>query len=219
MLAGRVVIVTGGGSGIGRGIVLGLEDARATVAVVDGPVDSRSDAQWAFADALAPLGPVDAVVHAAIDSDALVSATLADTDEASWDRRCEAVLRTALWFCQAAASALGPRGGRIVLVTPTVGLTGGAGFSPYATAVEGMRSLAKSAARQWGAQGITVNCVAPRIELMGGDGADAPTGPVLHRPLDVRTDIAPVVATFLADPAPLVTGATVVVDGGLVMAP
>jgi 3-oxoacyl-[acyl-carrier protein] reductase len=219
MLAGRVVIVTGGGSGIGRGIVLGLEDARATVVTVDGPVESRSDAQWAFADALAPVGSVDAVVHAAVDSDALVSAALADTDEASWDRRCEAVLRTALWCCQAAASALGPRGGRIVLVTPTVGLTGGAGLSPYATAVEGMRSLAKSAARQWGGQGITVNCVAPRIELMGDDGADAPTGPVLHRPLDVRTDIAPVVATFLAERAPLVTGATVVVDGGLVMAP
>jgi 3-oxoacyl-[acyl-carrier protein] reductase len=214
MVAGRVVIVTGGGSGIGRGIALGLEDAGATVAVVDRPVESRADAKWAFADAAASVGPVDAVVHAAVDPDALVSAQLAETDDASWDRRCEGVLRTALWCCQAAVSAFGERGGRIVLVTPTVGLTGGAGLAPYAAAVEGMRALAKSAARQWASHGITVNCVAPRVELMGTESADAAT-----RPTHVRTDIAPVVATLLADPARLVTGATVVVDGGLVMAP
>jgi 3-oxoacyl-[acyl-carrier protein] reductase len=142
-------------------------------------------------------------VHALVEPDALVAAPLADTDEAWWDRRCEAVLRTGLWCCQAAFGAFGGRGGRIVLVTPTVGLTGAAGLAPYATAVEGMRSLAKSAARQWGSHGIAVNCVAPRV-----DGAP-----------DVRADIAPVVAMLVAEPTHIVTGATVVVDGGLVMAP
>ncbi|MGI8796280.1 MAG: SDR family NAD(P)-dependent oxidoreductase [Acidimicrobiia bacterium] len=199
MLAGRVVLVTGGGQGMGRGIALGIEDAGATVVVVDGPIESRAGAARAFADA----GAVDAVVHALVDPDALVNAELVDIDEPTWDRRCEAVLRTALWCCQAAFAAFDERGGRIVLVTPTVGLTGGVGLAPYATAVEGMRSLAKSAARQWRSRGVTVNCVAPRI-----DGAP-----------DLRTDVAPVVAMLLADSAHIVTGATLVVDGGLVMAP
>jgi 3-oxoacyl-[acyl-carrier protein] reductase len=198
VLAGRVVLVTGGGSGIGREIALGLEDTGATVVAVDGPIESRDDAERRFAT-----GAVDAVVHALVDPDVLFATALADTDEAAWDRRCEAVLRTALWCIQAALGAFAGHGGRIVLVTPTVGLTGGAGLAPYATAVEGMRALAKSAARQWGSQGVTVNCVAPRID---GDP-------------DVRADIAPVVAMLLGDEAHIVTGATVVVDGGLVMAP
>ncbi len=199
MLAGRVVVVTGGGSGIGRDIALGLNDASATVVAVDGPLESREETGRAFVAG----GRADAVVHALVDPDALVSAEVADTDEDSWDRRCEAVLRTALRCCQAAFDAFGDWGGRIVLVTPAVGLTGSAGLAPYATAIEGMRSLAKSAARQWGDRGITVNCVAPRI-----DGSS-----------DVRTEVAPVIATLLADSARIVTGATLVVDGGLVMAP
>lgn len=209
MLAGRVVLVTGGGTGIGRGIAFGLADVGATVAVVAGPISSRADAEHAFAESAAPVRPVDAVVHALVDPDALVPAPLRDTDEASWDRRCEAVLRTALWCCQAAFGALAERGGRLVLVTPTVGLTGGAGLAPYATALEGMRSMAKSAARQWGGHGITVNCVAPPVELMAPHGVDT----------DVRAQVAPVVAMLVSDPARLVTGGTVVVDGGHVMAP
>ena len=209
MLAGRVVLVTGGGTGIGSEISLGLGDLGAAVSTVDGPITSRADAQAAFT----AKGPVDAVVHALIDPDALVSTPFADTEEASWERRCEAVLGTALWCCQAAFTVLVERGGRIVLVTPTVGLTGAAGRAPYATAVEGMRSLAKSAARQWRGHGITVNCVAPPVESMiPGVGRDDSVA-------DVRADVAPVVAMLTADAAHFLTGTTIVVDGGVVMAP
>ena len=134
MLAGRVVLVTGGGSGIGRAINLGLRDAGATVAVTDGPIISREQAGSAFAEAVEATGPFDAVVHALVEPEALVAAPLAETDEKSWVARSEVVVRTALWCCQAAHEALRERGGRLVLVTPTVGLTGGAGLVPYATA-------------------------------------------------------------------------------------
>jgi len=214
VLAGRVVLVTGGGSGIGEAIALGLGDAGATVAVLDGPIASREDADLAFA---AAPGRLDAVVHALVDPDALVAAPLAETDPTSWDARCEALLRAALWCCQAAHDALRERGGRIVFVTPTVGLTGGAGLVPYATAVEGMRALAKTAARQWGGQGIAVNCVAPPVELVGAASGPDVAVPALGRLPDARTDIAPVVATLVGDV--FVTGTTVVVDGGMVMAP
>lgn len=202
MLTGRVVLVTGGSAGIGRDIALSLGGMGAAVSAVDGPIDSRSDAERAFADA-AGSARVHSVVHALVDPDALVGAPLAATDEAAWDRRCEATLRTALWCCQAAFGVLAEGGGRVVLVTPTVGLTGAAGLAPYATAVEGMRALAKSAARQWRARGITVNCVAPPVNVMSPGGRD----------------VAQAVALLLADPAHLMTGQTVVVDGGIVMAP
>jgi 3-oxoacyl-[acyl-carrier protein] reductase len=223
MLTGRVVVVTGGGTGIGRAIALGLGDAHATVTVVDGEFASREGTNAAFADAREAAGPLDAVVHAFIDPAALTSEPLAETAAADWDRRCKAMLRAALHCCQAAGQELSARGGRLVLVTPTVALTGAAGLVPYATAVEGIRALAKSAARQWGGRRITVNSVAPPIELMAPDRAAAPPGLALtERPLgdpDARMDVAPVVALLAADAAHFVTGATIPVDGGIVMAP
>ena len=94
------------------------------------------------------LGPLDAVVHAAVDPDALVRSRIVDTADADWDRRCEAPLRAALVCAEAAFAQLEDRGGRLVFVTPTVSLTGAAGLVAYTTAVEGIRALAKSAARQ-----------------------------------------------------------------------
>jgi len=224
MLAGRVIVVAGGGTGIGRAIALGLEDAHATVTSVDGDFASRADAEAALAGAREATGPLDAVVHAVVDPAALTTEALVETAAADWDRRCEAILRAALHCCQAARRELSGRGGRLVLVTPTIALTGAAGLVPYATAVEGMRAMAKSAARQWGDQGITVNCVAPPVELMAPEHAAAPPGLALtERPLgrdpDARTDVAPVVALLIADPGHFVTGATIPVDGGIVMAP
>jgi NAD(P)-dependent dehydrogenase (short-subunit alcohol dehydrogenase family) len=222
MLDGRVVLVTGGSTGIGRELARGLEDAGAVVGVVEGPVASRGDAQRAFGEA-ADGRAVHAVVHAHIDAGALQPAPLAETDDEEWDTRCEGVLRTALWCAQAAFRVLRERGGRLVLVTPTISLTGRAELVPYATAAEGIRSMAKSAARQWGAHGITVTCVATPVELMVDDST-ARTDPTIGEPAlgrlpDARTDVAPVIASLLEDGARFVTGTTVVVDGGVVMTP
>jgi 3-oxoacyl-[acyl-carrier protein] reductase len=216
MLADQSVLVLGRSPGFGAELARGLEDAGATVALVDGSMESRVEARAAF-DEATPTGlSVDAVVHALIEPEALGAATLGDTDEASWDARGEAVLRRALWCAQAAYDSFDGRGGKLVFVTPTVGLTGGAGLVPYTTAVEGIRALAKSAARQWGANGIAVSCVAPPVELLGASGPDV-AATALGRLPDARGDVAPVIAMLLA--GPFVTGTTVVVDGGMVMAP
>src|SRR5437667_48807 len=82
----------------------------------------------AIAEARDAAGPLDAVVHAFVDPAALASEPLVATAETDWDRRCEAMLRAALHCCQAAGRELSARGGRLVLVTPTIALTGAAGL-------------------------------------------------------------------------------------------
>lgn len=244
-LTGRVVLVTGGGRGLGRDLALGLGDAGAAVGVVDrdatapvaeaitdagrpavafdGPLRTRDEAATAFAAVVDALGPLDAVVHAAVDPEALVPGRIRQTSDSDWDRRCEAPLRAALACAQAMFTQCQSRGGRLVFVTPTASLTGAAGLVAYTTALEGIRALAKSAARQWGSHSITVHCVAPPLELLAADGRGAPEPtvgePALGRTQDGRLDVAPVVAWLAGPAAGSVTGLTVIVDGGIVMAP
>jgi 3-oxoacyl-[acyl-carrier protein] reductase len=223
MPAGGVVLVSGARAGIGRAIADGLEGSDAAVGRVDRPIGSRADAEQAMRDAAAGLGDATAYVHALVDPVALEPTALAETDEAHWATRCEDVLRTAVWCIQAAWTLLHERGGRIVVLTPTVGMTGAAGLAPYAAAVEGMRSLAKAAARQWGATGITVACVAPPVELML-DGSAARTEPTIGEPAlggmpDAAADVVPVVRMLLGDDAHALTGTTLPIDGGVLMVP
>ena len=208
MLHDRVAIVAGGDTTFGSQLAAGLEDAGATVHVTTGRFESRDDA-WA---AFTRFAPVDVLVHIPFDDAALTRALLAATAEAEWDARCDAVLRSARWSCQAAHGLMvGRGGGRIVLVTPTAGLVGRAERVALATAGEGMRSLTKVAARQWGTAGITVNCVAVAVD----PGDDGPLPPALGRRLDIRRDVGAVVSLLASESA--LTGVTIPVDGGVVM--
>jgi 3-oxoacyl-[acyl-carrier protein] reductase len=139
---------------------------------------------------------------------------LVDVGPAEWDRRCEARLRDGIARLQAAHAELRARGGgRIVVVVPTIAMTGMAGLAPEAAAAEGLRGLVKAAARQWGADGITVNCVA--VAPPGEHRSPVVADPALASP----PDVAAVVAMLLSDAAAHVTGATVPADGGLWMLP
>ncbi len=98
------------------------------------------------------------------------------------------------------------------------------GLVPVTAAMEGLRALAKSAARSWGAQGFTANCIAVADQLFLGPGMEAPASPTrnteaLGRAPDARREIAPVVAFLVGDGGAAVTGATITVDGGVVMTP
>jgi 3-oxoacyl-[acyl-carrier protein] reductase len=210
VLEGRVVIVAGGDTPLGAELAAGLEDLGAALHLTTSRFESRGAALAAFT----PFDPFDVLVHVPTDDVALTRATLAATTEDEWEARAEAVLRSALVSCQAAHHLMVQCGaGRIVLVTATAGLVGAAERVPLATAAEGIRTLAKVAARQWGSAGITVNCVAVAVDpVVGG-----PLPPALGRSADGRRDVAAVVALLAGEPAGAVTGVTVPVDGGVVM--
>jgi NAD(P)-dependent dehydrogenase (short-subunit alcohol dehydrogenase family) len=190
------------------------------VVVVNGSTEVAAGLTAAGFD-VAPAYPrvFDALVHVPDLAVAAVRTTVAQTDEAEWDARGEALLRDALHACRTAFGAMHGRDGRIVLVTPTVGLVGAAGLAPLALAAEGMRTLAKTAARQWGNDGITVNCVAPSLDVLGiAHDVEGTVAPALGRTPDCG-DLITVIASLLREVGRAITGTTITVDGGVVMAP
>jgi 3-oxoacyl-[acyl-carrier protein] reductase len=222
VLAGQVAVVTGAGTPLADGLAAGLRDAGATVTAVGGDrLRSRADAEAAFAEAGAP---VDALVHAFVDDAAAISRPLAEVDSPTFDAAWEGTMQAALFAMQAAFGQMRGRGGRILVVTPTASMSGAAQLVPYTMAVEGLRLLAKSAARQWGADGITVNCLAPAPEVALGDAAPPAEAvslapPALGRTGNPQRDLGPVAAWLIGPDAGFVTGITVCADGGVWMAP
>ncbi|MFM8303282.1 MAG: SDR family oxidoreductase [Actinomycetota bacterium] len=223
LLADRVVVVTGTDQPLVRGLAAGVTAAGGAVAPVPSDaLGSRADAEAAFAAVAAEHGPIAGVVHGAIDPVAFERVPIHAVDDARWDAVWEQTLRCALFVLQAGYGQMRVGGGAFVVVTSVVAMAGAAELAPYAAAMEGVRVLAKSAARQWGGDGIRVNCLAAGPEqvpigLAGSDLALAP--PALGGPGDPAADLGPVVAWLLADDAHHCTGLTVTVDGGVWMAP
>jgi 3-oxoacyl-[acyl-carrier protein] reductase len=219
VLDGRAVFVTHVGSQFGQQLAVVLGEHGADVATTANRFADRN-----AADAALGASPrFEILVHVMIDDAALVPQSLLETAPDAWDTRGEALLRDALFTFQAAHTRFTTAGtGRIVVVAPTSGFTGAAGFVPHSTAVEGVRALAKSAARQWGPEGITVNTVLvpPALvtpALATATAFEAP--PAVGRLPDLHDDVAATIAHFGASTSGGINGSTVIVDGGSVMAP
>lgn len=243
-LEGRVAVLTGAGTAVGGGIArrlasdgaalglvsehgdaLGVADelraAGTRVEVVEADLSDRRGAIEGFASLAASLGGIDAFVHAAVDQRCLVALELDQVDDARFDAVWELGMRRVLFGCQAAFAHMAG-GGRMVFVVPTLAMTGASGLAPYAALGEATRLLAKSAARQWGPEGVTVNCLAVAPELILGRPAEADPGlapPALGTTGDAEADVAPVVSFLMSAAGHFVTGATICADGGVWMAP
>ena len=178
MLDGRVVLVTGLGQPLGEGIAAALGEKGARV------VDT-------------PAPDVDALVHAHVEPAALTPRQFMDAGDDLWSQVWEGTMRGALTLCQALHPTLARSGrGRVVFVIPTLGMSGAAELAPLATVSEGVRIFAKSTARQWGQDGITVNCVAVAPELAGQQ--------IVAR-ASVRSDVTEVSFVLDGDPVGVVT--------------
>lgn len=246
--AGPVAIITGGSRGIGLGIARHLGTSGTRV-VITGRKQERMDA------ASAELADLDvehlAVVADVADRDAnmrLVEATierfgrldgivanaqsfrpvrpLANITEDDMDVLFDTGPKGTLWLMQAALPHFIERGsGRIVTMATGMGITGAPGYGPYSASNEAIRSLTRTAAREWGGHGITVNCVLPasvghRAPAAGSDPAREAAFAALYdehalqRDGDAEHDIGPVVGFLLSDASRYVTGQTIGADGG-----
>jgi NAD(P)-dependent dehydrogenase (short-subunit alcohol dehydrogenase family) len=177
-LAGRHVLITGGGTGIGAATaahlhaagakisVLGrrLEPLERTAAMVDGAaiqcdVTDREAIARGFAAARAANGPIALlVVNAGIGD----SAPFARTTRDSWDRIIATNLTSAFDCAQAAlADLLGQEDSRMVFVASVAGLKGAPYAAPYAASKHGMVGLMRSLAEEFARSTMTVNAVCP----------------------------------------------------------
>jgi NAD(P)-dependent dehydrogenase (short-subunit alcohol dehydrogenase family) len=244
---GRVVIVTGAGRGIGRGIAHDLAKHGATVVAAEF-VPRRAERITAELDALgAPnlvlgidirdkaavhdmvattvdtFGRVDALVNNAIMFSGPVPLVELSDDELELVH--SSGVKAVLWAMQAVYPHMKAAGwGRIVNVGSGAAVIGFPGFGAYNAAKEAVRALTRTAAREWAADGIIVNCYCPAAFEDRPGRAPNPLAEMSHtefwtnhpmqRVGDPEADIAPVVRFLCSDACRYMTGQTLMIDGG-----
>ncbi|HZJ65969.1 MAG TPA: glucose 1-dehydrogenase [Kofleriaceae bacterium] len=243
-LEGRVAVVVGGTTGIGRAIALGLAEAGADViasargaenleaaaaaieAIGRRTLRIRSDVTdraslVALRDAVVTgMGRVDIMVNCAGRTQR--TPTL-DVTEAEWNTIFETNLTGTLRACQVFGRAMLERGyGRIINIASLGSFVGLYEVAAYAASKAGVASLTRQLAVEWGSRGVCVNAIMPgvfRTALNGAllDGTERGREFLLRTPMRRfgRLDELAGAAVFLAsESASFVNGEVLVVDGG-----
>ena len=244
-VAGQIVIVTGAASGMGRATAHLLADEGAAVGVVDrdgdglaqvaGEIRAAGGSVHAVAadvsDARAPasataeireaLGRVDLLVNNAGVS--IVSPFDGDTFEDAWERTLAVNLTAYTRFVRAALDDLRrDRAGRIVNIASTEALGATAGIAPYTVSKHGVIGLTRSLAVELGPSGVNVNCVCPGPINTGMTAAIPDEHKAIYakrrtalRRYGEPEEVAHATLSLLLPAASYITGAVLVVDGGM----
>jgi NAD(P)-dependent dehydrogenase (short-subunit alcohol dehydrogenase family) len=232
-LSGRIALVTGATSGIGKAAAVKLAEHGATVlvhgrdvsrgaGVVDQIQQAGGHARFIAADLSDPaaiaqlaaeVGRVDILVNNAGSSWFGPSSEL---DTATYDRLFDGNVRSAYLLTAALAPAMAGNGGGVIInvssMVATVGLPGAAAYSATKAA---LGAMTRSWAAEYGDDGVRVNAVAPGPVFTEGAKNTVALGKTtpLNRGAQPE-EIAETIA-FLASPrASYITGATIAVDGG-----
>lgn len=168
-------------------------------------------------------GGLDLVIHCDYPDGARHRRDLMDLTETEWATACDEPLEAAVRLAQRVHDPLAARSGTMVFLVPLMASAGGEGFTPFATAAEGIRILAKSLAKTWGTDGITVHAITvdPHLFLDDADADGIAEANALHDPplghIPGGDEIGPIIEWLTSDDAAVLTGASLVVDGGLWM--
>jgi NAD(P)-dependent dehydrogenase (short-subunit alcohol dehydrogenase family) len=243
-LEGKVAVVTGGTSGIGRALSLGLADAGAdviatarrqqqvdeTAAEIEArgrktlrlaaDVCDRASLETLLAAALDKFGKVDILINCAGKIKRTPTLTV---PEEEWADILNTNLTGTLRACQVFGKAMLDRGyGRIVNIASLNSFVALSEVAAYAASKAGVASLTRSLAVEWSKKGVTVNAIAPGVFLTALNENllnSTPRGQelLMRTPMGRfgKTEELVGAAIYLAsDSASFVTGQILVVDGG-----
>jgi NAD(P)-dependent dehydrogenase (short-subunit alcohol dehydrogenase family) len=244
---GKVVIITGSGKGVGRGMALHLGKGGARIVVAEW----KQDLMQQTCDELSALGvehlgvvcdiqqqdQIDAMVASTVERfgrvDALINnaqtfrplASVAEVSADDFDVFYRSGVKGSLWAMQAVYPHMRSQGwGRIVNFASSMGITGGTGFAAYNASKEAVRALTRTAAREWAIDGIVVNAIAPAAATHHGAAGQMSEGYrifiencPMKRQGDPELDIGPLAWFLCSDACRYVTGHTFMADGGAFM--
>jgi 3-oxoacyl-[acyl-carrier protein] reductase len=242
----KVVLVTGASGGVGRGIAVACGSAGWTVwiaarreaqaAEVAAEVDAAggigravvcdvadpASVRAVVAEVVGRDGRLDGVVHNATSGLSPRPSDLADVPMADVADHVAVSVRGTYLLAVEAHPHLVATAGSYVVLTSEAGFEGKARLPVYAAVKAAQRGVARALAREWGPEGVRVNCLAPLAATPAMEQAfahdPAMAGRVLGRnPLgrlgDAVDDIGPVVRFLLSDDSRYVNGLTVMADG------
>ncbi len=242
----KVALVTGGATGIGAATVRALAEEKISVAlqysssqveakklsdqlnaqgfkveIFQADLSQKGSAENLVAQVKQKLGDIDILIN---NAGVMSDASIIQMSDALWDEAINVNLTAAFKLIRACApSMVSKKWGRVINISSQVALTGSANHAHYATAKAGLLGLTYSAAKEYGASGVTVNAVLPgRIETkMIADRSVGRLDEWLSQtPLNRlgRADEVASMINFLAsDASSYITGASINVNGGLAM--